>query len=243
MTKEHVWPDWLHEILPPEVAKQVVTLTFNDSHLGHVRTFTQPLFELTYKDVCEQCNSGWMSRYEGAVKPIISGMLLGRGKRLHEAGQTTVAAWGTLKALAVQHTFPRRELVLPEHYTEIYDLRDEIEPPKAVKVAIGKTAWSADRAKPAFFHLNGMAPSAAIAAREDQVDGYLATFSVLDLVFHVFRIYEHTDRNFDLPDPLGASMQHIWPIRRSSFNFPPGPALTDRGLDMISGAAAAGPRG
>lgn len=232
MSNEHIWPTWIRELLPESVANEVVTLHFTDSHLGHVRSFRQPLFQLTVKDVCEPCNTGWMISYETAVQPVITGMLQGHGRALHE-GQARIAAWATMKALLVQRTFPRRELVPDEHYGEVYATREARRPPSLTRVYTAKAGWSKGVASPGFFRLNGIGRADAVAAGSDAIHGYLATFSVLDLVVQVFRLHEPTDADFVHPSEVASSVSRIWPAglaRRAAAH-----RQGDRGLQRPAG--------
>jgi len=49
--------------------------------------------------VCTDCNNGWMSRMEGAVKLLIPGILEGRPKRLTPYDQLVLATWATKTSL------------------------------------------------------------------------------------------------------------------------------------------------
>jgi hypothetical protein len=235
MSKEHVWPQWITRLLPGDTAREMVTLHFS-THERHVRSVPQRLFQLTVKDVCKPCNEGWMSRLEAAVKPIISGMLLGRGRVLHARGQTTLATWALLKMLVVQRTSASKDLMPPDHYRELYMLRDEQHPPPLARVYTARAGWSQDRADFAFYRLNAVQLRTTPPPQPDQIDGYLATFSVLDLVVQIFRPFAEEGEWLHRPD-LASSVAQLWPPL-SSFTWPPGPALTQAGVQAISGPAA-----
>ena len=83
VTAEHVFADWLKQLFPPKPG--------DEKHTKHVRfrAFTKKIapgeivtekipqikqghaFTLTTRKVCTACNTGWMSKLEAAVKPIL----------------------------------------------------------------------------------------------------------------------------------------------------------------------------
>jgi hypothetical protein len=235
MSNEHVWPKWMRDLLPPDVLRADYTYVYRDSARGEVRRVPrQPIFNKRVRAVCEPCNNGWMSRVEDQVKPYISGMLQGRGRQLHEGGQTSIARWGALNAFVAQRSFKADpvESILPEHFRELYDLRNQARLPDAVTVYTAKTAWSDGHARPGLFHLNGIARGDVKDGTQD--DGYLLTFSALDLVVQVFRIYGDERAEFSHSPRLAPSVRRIWPPT-DSFVWPPGPSLTQAGLLALAG--------
>jgi hypothetical protein len=73
ITKEHVWPDWLRDYLPPV------------SELGDIERYSpgtkrqrlpQPFLRTTVRAFCDGCNSGWMADIEAAAKPIVGPMVV-----------------------------------------------------------------------------------------------------------------------------------------------------------------------
>lgn len=103
---------------------------------------------------------------------------------------------------------------------------------KHVTVYTAKAAWSEHRAtSPGFFRLNGL-----IRGREKRgkQDGYLLTFTVLDLVVQVLRVFEDERAEFIYGPSLAPSVARIWPPI-DSFVWPPGPALTKAGVLALAG--------
>jgi hypothetical protein len=235
MSGEHLWPKWVRNLLPPSLAEQNVNYTMDDSHLGRVRKINLRLFDLTVKDVCEPCNTGWMHRLEDATKALTEHLLMGGGRELHAGGQATIAAWAVLKMLVMSRVMPRR-LVLDSDYTATYEARDTFKPPPSFRVYTAKAAWSHRQAPAGFFRVNGVGSDDLETANEDELDGYLATISVLDLVVQVFRIYgdEVIADDFLHGPRLAPSVRRIWPVT-PSFVWPPGPALTTTGIRALGG--------
>jgi hypothetical protein len=194
MSNEHLWPQWIRRLLPPEAQKTGVRYDF-DTDAGRVRSFETRLFELKVKDVCETCNSGWMSDYETNVRHWDTGMLQGRGRDLHETGQRSIAAWAVLKCLVGQRLYPQREIIPADHYRAVYNLRDATRPPNGAQVFTARAAWSAGTAQPGFFRVNGVGLlETDDDPDEERLNGYVATLSVLDLVVQVFWPYDSKAR-------------------------------------------------
>ena len=234
MSNEHVWPEWVRNLLPPKVLDDKYTYRFETDE-GIVREVSFPLFELTVKDVCEDCNTGWMHRLEDAVKMILPGMLQGRGRVLHEGEQTKIAAWGIMKSLVTHRCFPQRQTAPQDHYRQVYELGDEQRPPDSPRIYTARAGWSDGKAPPGFYRLNGIVRTPPGETPDwDKRDGYMATFSVLNLVLQVFWAFDE-DADFIFPSDVAPAIGQLWPSPKP-FTWPPGPALTWRGI-----ARAAGP--
>jgi hypothetical protein len=234
MSREHLWPKWVRKLLPEDDAKKKVVYNMNDSDLGQIRKIELPLFELTVKDVCKGCNEGWMHEIEGATKLSTERLLVGGRRELHSGGQGAIAAWATLKMLVMSRVLPRR-IIRDEDYAEVYASRGSLKPPETMQVYAAKAAWKEGQAPSGFFHVNGVGLGGG-ADNKDELDGYLATISVLNLVVQVLRIYgdEPVSAEFSYPGAIASSVRRIWP-EPTSFVWPPGPALNTNGLRLMSG--------
>jgi hypothetical protein len=236
MSKEHVWPDWVRSLLPAEVLDRGYTYVYEDRHGEFRRVPGQPLFKKRVRSVCEPCNNEWMGRREDAVKPYAAGMLIGRGRELHAEGQIAIATWGALKAFVAQRSFRQEDPFgrIPEdHYRDLYETRDQPRLPEQFTVYTAKAAWSSKAAEPGFFRLNGLALG---GKKRNQQDGYLLTFTVLDLVVQVLRVFGDDRAEFIHRPGLSPSVARIWPTVES-FTWPPGPALTKAGILAVAGAS------
>jgi hypothetical protein len=238
MSKEHVWPSWVRERLPEGEREKPVTYVYRDSAQGGEfrRVEQQPLFDLKIRSVCKSCNEGWMSRIELGASHVATGLLEGRGRELHAGGQTALARWAVLKALVGQLVFrgSPKESIPPSHYAELFEVdRDSGAPPRLVTVTMGRTAWRDGQAEAGFHGFNGIARGAD-KSHSAPLDGYLLTFSCLDIVFQVMRLYGEERAEYVHNERLEDAMQRIWPPS-DSFIFPFGPALTQVGIRSIAG--------
>jgi hypothetical protein len=225
MSNEHLWPQWIRRLLPPDVQKRVIRYSV-DTDAGRIRSFDTRLFELKVKDVCKSCNEGWMSLYESDVQHFATGMLQGNARQLHRGGQTAIAAWAVLKCLVGQRLYPNRKIIPEDHYRALYELRREKRPPDGAQVFTARASWSNGKAQPGFFRINGAGRLDTSGDDQERLDGYLATLSVLNLVVQVFWPYDSEPGHFvERPERLLPCIRQIWPTG-ASFVWPPGPGLT-----------------
>lgn len=61
-----------------------------------------PVFDWVTRNVCEVCNSGWMSQLETQAQPILGPMLSEQPRVLTAVDQAIVATWATKTMLAMQ---------------------------------------------------------------------------------------------------------------------------------------------
>lgn len=106
-SKEHLWPEWMHEYLP------------NIGDGSHVREsnlfqWKKPigdkklkrqghLFTTKFRVVCKDCNSGWMSRLEESVKSTFLKMIKGEKILLQKSDQELLSRWIALKVIVGEH--------------------------------------------------------------------------------------------------------------------------------------------
>lgn len=236
MSKEHLWPDWMRSQLPSSFLDRRATYTYEDSNRGTYREIRdQPLFDMRVKSVCEPCNNNWMNRIETDVQRYIEGMLQGKRRMLHGGGQTAIARWGTLKALVAQRAFRGHQQLPASDYQIFHRTRDEQDLDSRFTVYTARSAWSQGAAVPGFFRANFLRD---VRSKDfSRNDGYLLTFSALDLVIQVMRLFGEDEVAFGHSPRLVESVTRIWPPC-GSFPWPPGPALTTAGLKALSGSAS-----
>jgi hypothetical protein len=82
-SREHIWPKWILE-----------RRTFGPFRLKRAGAPDLILnTELTTKAVCHDCNTGWMSKLEAALKPILEPMFEGKSVSLDIYQQQLIALW------------------------------------------------------------------------------------------------------------------------------------------------------
>jgi hypothetical protein len=105
LTREHVWPRWVQDLVGPEPAPNVAA---REDEI--TRVWTASPATLTVRLVCRACNNGWMARLEHAAKPILTPLISGERAVLSVEDQRLLAYWAAKTVavgdLAVSHHDP-----------------------------------------------------------------------------------------------------------------------------------------
>lgn len=114
LTAEHVFPDWMKEIIPKDkyVINQITGL--------NKKWWSSKPFEHTVKAVCRDCNNGWMSKLEADSKPIIKDLFRLHKFNLTKEKQNILAFWVQKTTLIGCYSLPNSIKVSPEVYDELY---------------------------------------------------------------------------------------------------------------------------
>lgn len=105
LTKEHVWPQWLIELLPAKTIRQ--------TRLGGAPSEFSG--DVTVKSVCADCNNCWMSSLEDAIRALLGGMVLDIAVSLDSSQQLLLGTWAVKTAFMVESM---RGGSHPRFYTE-----------------------------------------------------------------------------------------------------------------------------
>lgn len=102
---EHIFPNWINQIFPVSVVGQpeaVLGTLARDREPTERRWKATGVATQTTKEVCHECNTGWMSRLETKAKPLLVPMMTGRPTALTLDEQITVATWVTKTAMIAE---------------------------------------------------------------------------------------------------------------------------------------------
>lgn len=106
LSKEHLWPEWMHHLLPTDTSQSHVSLLqkrdYVDGelvHERHPRKHQGPMKAAKFRIVCRTCNSEWMSGIENRAKPILSSLMLAEETRLDKSAVEKIAAWLALRTI------------------------------------------------------------------------------------------------------------------------------------------------
>ncbi len=101
LTREHVFPQWLRALFPDlgeaDYMRRLVTYSTDHHHERPGRPF-----DVVVRDVCADCNNGWMARLEAEAQPILTPMLQDGARVLSVLEQHVVATWATKTMLTMQ---------------------------------------------------------------------------------------------------------------------------------------------
>jgi hypothetical protein len=115
LSKEHIWSDWLQQILPRQALRAEGTTEMFDTQ-GVLLPPTQRVIQgdvgtKKVKVVCIECNNTWMSRIVEEAKRYAPKLISGEQMQLDPVGQRAIANWIGLSALmANQITKARHKL-------------------------------------------------------------------------------------------------------------------------------------
>lgn len=209
LTKEHVFAMWLSLMLTPPPGKRYY-LDWETDIEKRPRRYPVTV-DLQVKQVCENCNGGWLSQIEQTVRRIIKRMQEG-ATVLSQEEQLILATWATKTAITLQYTkrvpaVPvRRRKWLYEHQTP---------PPDT---GVWMATYTGDRA------IRGISQELFINQAETEAtahpNGQLVTFIIGSVMFIVITFYVKTTISIRYPPRLQEHLLAIWPATGSILPWP-----------------------
>jgi hypothetical protein len=120
LSREHVWPVWMHELIRKEglgkhIQRLVSTSPSSPNISGEKYSIERQgaVTTVELKAVCERhCNNGWMSGLETKVIPILTPLLLGQPFALGKYHQEILATWIAMKLMVCEFSVPE-DVVTP----------------------------------------------------------------------------------------------------------------------------------
>jgi hypothetical protein len=208
---EDVVPRWLAAELPKGTVRTEVSAARDlPPHRSHV----SKTVKVVANRVCQDCNNGWMSRLEGAVKPFLRSIIHGHRRTYYGDGQRLLAAWAVKTALMFELVNPDVELRRPiedEHYARMRAA--EQTPPAKTQVWLGayqgpSTIWHWGKD----IEVN--------AGHPDVAHGFTTTMVFGPVVLHVFGHVHPSDFAIELDGDRAEMGLQIWP-HQSAVTWPP----------------------
>jgi hypothetical protein len=122
LTKGHVWPDWLNDILPQ-------TATHHEHEIGRFETFIPKAKGPAYskrlrqgharsrkpRNTCLRCNTGWMSGIEGLAKQSLLPLIKGENCVLDTFAQFSISTLLCLIAMRIEFLSGMRAITAEDH--------------------------------------------------------------------------------------------------------------------------------
>jgi hypothetical protein len=235
MSKEHIWPDWLSNVLPADEPHDHKLTRREQGTRIWVADFSQKPYRLRVGCVCKACNNGWMSAIESAVKPYVEPLIQGRGRQLHTFAQGLIARWAILKALVFDRMAkPEQQSIVPRFYEAFYDARNSDMLPACFEVFAASYAGE---------RINGIVTTQVIDFRPNEQphpdsplgkqDVFSAIFSVGALVLQVFGRDEDGVYEWQHHKRMKQAVCRVWPPQKKPLVFPPRTRLSDSGLEVL----------
>lgn len=145
LTKEHVWPEWLIELLPPSKpdGRNIRVLSEGDSggYRQKLRDEGPSGVDGTVRIVCENhCNNGWMSRLETEAKAIMEPLIFGRRAEMRLREQRLLSFWAVKTTMVLEYTDRTTRMTTTEQRRALYAGRETLALPEGTCVWIGSLA-------------------------------------------------------------------------------------------------------
>ncbi len=227
LTNQHLWPDWARRQIADidtHAHRQILEV---EGREDVTRVWNDRAYRMTVNAVCGTCNNGWMSGLETDAAEFLRPMIEGRGRALHQGGQTKLASWAFLTALMFSYTGGRDQgLVVQSQVDEFYARRV---PPENTRIWM--TAFAGD-------YIGAMQCFGADTdTTQDTARGHRDIYGVA-FTFEktAFNIVGTTRSGLlDGSEFANPRIRQIWPFA-SSFEWTPKPALDDAGFHSFADA-------
>jgi hypothetical protein len=124
VTVEHVWPKWLRKFVPATASHHhSMTGTWDRGQMAtsNTRIWSGDAQSRGIKAVCRGCNSGWMSKLEERVKPVVVPLLTGSHTILTADHQALLATWATMHIMVAEHYAPEK-LAISDEEKHLFNL-------------------------------------------------------------------------------------------------------------------------
>ncbi|WP_432101026.1 hypothetical protein [Streptomyces sp. WAC 04229] len=231
VTNEHVYPRWLAEGFPEEMrTTRAIMGSYSDR--SSFRRHSGRMLTAQVKAVCGACNSGWMSAFEGRVKPYLLPMIKGQIVELPPEAQEALATWTLKTALMCQVMLPQDEPNLPaDLFTDLYWDR---QPAEEMNVFCGYMMPPQ--------YLNGPSPmenrSVPRTIRQRRADGSVfeawATVVTIRIGYAVVQLVSAGPKGLRYELGFeGSYVEPLWPIRET-FSWPPRALKTLKEFDTFT---------
>ena len=239
LTREHVIPDWIREIIPkkpyhghafalnttlPSRAPRARRLRHKSirRHQGH------PISRKV-RAVCRRCNTGWLSNLENELKPQIKALVLGEALNLTPWDQRRLSTWAAKTSMTAEFIHPKTAAVT---FEEREHLRLHREPPRAFNVWAGHyvgSRYTTDLHHHSV-HLSVRTPT---SPKTGVAPNTQATIIGLGRLFLQISSSSFHGLQMNLKDEATSNLRRIWPPRGANLSWPPARSLTDQDIDII----------
>jgi hypothetical protein len=229
-SKEHVFPQWLREVIPGE-GRILHEWIAPPGSTSEDRSFTTDLLHFRAKVVCrKRCNGGWMHRLEESARPFLEPMVRGRTCTLYDEGREQVAYWALKTAMMIDCAQePKHRSVPPADYPALYRAQGVL---PSTLVWIGVCDFGAGAtARHRTLHT---------VTDDTNVDGFGAVLHVGHLVIYVVRIEIQDGKVMEIGGQLASALCRLWP-QDQPVTWPPPAALNRQQVVLLGDMIEASP--
>ncbi|MGV8883833.1 MAG: hypothetical protein ACOH19_16925 [Rhodoglobus sp.] len=208
LTREHVFGNWLSKIgLDNDPVEHFA---------GPLNRIPRPMgvgtpFRQTVKNVCAECNNGWMGNLEEIAKRVLTPLILGESGRISADDQSAIAMWlqkTALVSMLLSSASDREQGygLPPSEYAALYAQRAALAPLQSSMFWAGRyegelrlgSAW----VTPLAVGVEGLPDT-------ELPHGYAMTIALGSLVLHGVRF---THLPFIIDIASHGSLQQLWPL-------------------------------
>jgi hypothetical protein len=243
LTGEHLWSDWYNRQQPGFRYEL-------ESKLEGGEATVRPTQSLNLKPrvLCVACNTGWGSKLEDRIRPILTPMISDTAVTLTEADMQLLSAWFTLKVMVSEYLVPSG--VRLRRFFELHHgqhLRATLQPPDGVRIWIGRYVGS--RRDAGWIMDRGSAHEVSIEPRAAAL-WHSVTYSIGQVLLHMFAtsrpvLLDGTARDRGRLDPISyvfewapgdwdSCLTPIWPSPSGTVSWPPQKAFDDKGFLYVA---------
>jgi len=228
-SREDIWPQWLTKRFPLSDASRMEAER-GGHKLGMWQKKTPKL--LPARCVCGNCNSGWMSRLEVEMKPIVESILDEQLRVLDVSSQAVIAVWATKTAMALEALHPERVFFYSEN---------ERQNTRAVSAIPERTSiWIAKCVNQPNIYSAGK--DLRTAPGDNEAKAYVTTMAFGSLAIQVASIRalanlpQEIQITYDSREgPWDKILLQVWPITPYSQQWPPSYGLDGEwGLEALT---------
>jgi hypothetical protein len=228
-SREDIWPQWLTKQFPLSDASRVEAER-GGHKLGMWQKKTPKL--LPARCVCGNCNSGWMSRLEVEMKPIVESILDEQLRVLDVSSQAVIAVWATKTTMALEALHPERVFFYSEN---------ERQHTRAVSAIPERTSiWIAKCVNQPNIYSSGK--DLRTAPGDNEAKAYVTTMAFGSLAIQVASIRtlanlpQEIQITYDSREgPWDKILLQVWPIIPYSRQWPPSYGLDGEwGLEVLN---------
>lgn len=227
LSREHVIARWLREELKIQGPVRE-HLEFGSPRIWDTLAVVLP-------EVCQKCNTGWLSRTERNARPVLSAMLFGnRTLKINAMQQAKIARWAVKTSLLLTLKKSRGEAygwVPSGSMNWLYENPDSDQPPPGSYVWIG--CLDAQRNIVSY-----MQSGSLLSDARDPI-GHVGLFTVGYVLIQIFctepdvvDYSEERDGHF-VPPGMEAGLVSIWPPNRA-VQWPTAPRFTGGALRILA---------
>ena len=237
-SKEHLWSVWMHRHLGQPIATRHNRHTITKWPDGREDTNgptnrTGGAFTIQVRAVCSSCNSGWMNRAEGRVRPFLRDMIEGNPVTLSATQIEDLAYWCAIKFIVLEHASddtsitPRRDRVA---------FRESGKIPSYFRIYVGNHASkyrSGLRRSSRCMALSHEGPKPPLVGTAKNIQTTTILMGKLFIHLNAARV-----DNFEIERAYIVARVwdecRVWPIVPATRKWPHRPLLDDAGLSMIA---------